>query len=74
MILGIYIEAGCSSENLDHGVLAVGYGSHDHDKHGDYWLIKNSWGPTWGDEGYIRMARNRKNQCGVASSASYPLV
>jgi len=71
---GIYIEAGCSSENLDHGVLAVGYGSHDHDKHGDYWLIKNSWGPTWGDEGYIRMARNRKNQCGVASSASYPLV
>jgi cathepsin L len=69
---GVYDEPTCDSQNLDHGVLVVGYGTDPDDK--DYWLVKNSWGTTWGDGGYIKMARNKDNQCGIASASSYPLV
>ncbi|ELU03619.1 hypothetical protein CAPTEDRAFT_17807 [Capitella teleta] len=68
---GIYVEQECSPKQLDHAVLVVGYGT---EQGQDYWLVKNSWGTTWGDEGYIKMARNMDNQCGIASQASYPLV
>nr|AAY45870.1 cathepsin L-like cysteine proteinase [Rotylenchulus reniformis] len=69
---GVYFEEECNPEELDHGVLVVGYGTDP--EHGDYWIVKNSWSTHWGEQGYIRMAPNRNNNCGIPSHASYPTV
>jgi cathepsin L len=60
---------GTCGKQLDHGVLLVGYGTDGK----DYWLVKNSWGASWGESGYIRLVRG-KDQCGLADSASYPTM
>lgn len=69
---GIYYEPKCDPNKLTHAVLAVGYGTDEHGK--DYYIVKNSWGKKWGENGYIKMARNRNNNCGIASAAIYPDV
>ena len=67
---GIYDYAGCSPIKLDHGVLVVGYGT---ENGVDYWLVKNSWGENWGENGYFRIVQE-DNLCGIATQASYPIV
>jgi len=74
---GIYHDKMCSSIHLDHGVLAVGYGVKQPGEDGkarEYWIVKNSWGTSWGMEGYFNLKKNKHNACGVATDASYPVV
>lgn len=67
---GIFNDTLCPTY-INHAVLGVGYGK---EKDQDYWIVKNSWGNKWGEQGYIKMIRNYGNQCGIASQASYPTL
>jgi len=61
---GGIISSGCGA-NTDHGVLAVGYGN-------GYWIVKNSWGPNWGEKGYVRIADQAgAGVCGINTGAQY---
>ena len=76
--VGLFFQGVFTGEcgtDLDHGVLAVGYGTEDGL---DYWIVKNSWGDFWGESGYLRMQRNIKDEknnefglCGINIEPSY---
>lgn len=71
---GVLTSSSCGT-NLDHGVLIVGYGAENGIK---YWLVKNSWGTSWGEQGYVKIARsdstNDAGICGIGMQPSYPVV
>ncbi|XP_022915428.1 cathepsin 8 [Onthophagus taurus] len=63
---GIYDDQSCESNTVNHAMLLVGYTK-------DAWILKNWWGNRWGENGYMRLKRN-KNRCGIANFAAYALV
>ncbi|MBU79088.1 MAG: hypothetical protein CMD29_03055 [Flavobacteriales bacterium] len=72
---GIYSDLDCGTQ-LDHGVLVVGYGI-ELETDTPYWIIKNSWGKEWGENGYIRIQRNiddDRGLCGIAMQPSIPII
>lgn len=74
---GVINDESCGKKgDVDHGVLAVGYGT-DLETQIPYWLVKNSWGESWGDAGYVKLARNSTNEwgmCAILKMSSFPVV
>nr|AWU67389.1 putative cathepsin L [Crangon crangon] len=68
---GIYYDPNCNPLAVNHALVAVGYGTQGDN---DYWILKNSWGSSWGESGFMRIMRNKNNHCGVASQSFYPTV
>ena len=71
---GVFANTGCGT-TLDHAVVLVGWGT---ETAGDYYILRNSWGKTWGDSGYMKLARGsaygKAGECGVLSKPYYPVV
>ena len=70
---GVFANARCGT-GLNHGVTAVGYGT---EGESNYFIVRNSWGASWGEKGYIRMSRDGQATsgiCGICMAASYPLA
>lgn len=71
---GVYYEKDCKNDgpHINHAMLVVGYGVEPDGQ--KYWLVKNSYGTDWGIDGYIKIAKDKDNHCGIATSAVYPIV
>ncbi|CAG2170764.1 unnamed protein product [Oppiella nova] len=69
---GILDDAHCSNkmDDLDHSLLLVGYGTENGT---DYWIARNTWGPNWGEQGYVRIIQN-KNMCGIGNRVAQPVL
>ena len=71
---GVITSSSCYT-SLNHGVLVVGYGT---ENDVDYWLVKNSWGPSWGSAGYVKIQKssstNDPGVCGISMQPSFPTV
>ena len=65
---GVITSSSCGQQ-LDHGVTAVGYGTEGGD---DYFLVRNSWGASWGASGYVKIGASSSNVCGILSQPSFP--
>lgn len=68
---GVFTSTSCGT-NLDHGVAIVGYGV---EKSQNYWIVRNSWGASWGENGYIKILNSGKKDegiCGINMQPSYP--
>merc|ERR1712093_926241 len=65
---GVITGSSCGTQ-LDHGVTAVGYGTEGSN---DYFLVRNSWGASWGDQGYVKIGASSDNVCGILSQPSFP--
>ncbi|KOX74122.1 Cathepsin K [Melipona quadrifasciata] len=63
---GVYDDELCSSDMVNHAMVIVGYTPTE-------WILKNWWGDGWGEDGYMRLAKN-KNRCGIANYAAYAKV
>ncbi|XP_060807402.1 procathepsin L [Amyelois transitella] len=67
---GVFYDVSCEGQRLNHAVVVVGYGSRDGEP---YWIVRNSWGETWGEDGYVLMSA-RDNNCLLLDSPYYPVV
>ena len=61
---GIYQTDNCDQQSPNHVMLPIGFGTNSD---GDFWTLRNSWGVQWGDNGHVRVARNKGNICGIAT-------
>jgi len=70
---GVLSDPSCGT-NLDHGVTLVGYDQQPQDGSMAYWIVKNSWGSDWGEQGYVRIgiSTDQPSECGINMEPSYP--
>merc|ERR1711915_58398 len=68
---GFYADNRCNSTNLNHGILVVGYSNVGMKS---YWIVKNSFGEEWGEKGYMQLAKDWGNMCGIVSMCTYPTL